>query len=97
MGLGSDGRTRLLWGNENGAASIWVISGTGAFESGKEFGPFAGWQPRSLGVSGSGSKVRLLWGHGNGAASLWFLSPGALLETGYEYGPFAGWSALSVK
>ena len=57
-----DDKTRLLWRHDDGRASVWVVSGAGLFEGGQEFGPFAGWQPRSLGVVDSDNTPRLLWG-----------------------------------
>jgi hypothetical protein len=39
-----DNKIPLLWRHTTGVASLWQLSPLGLFESGNEFGPFAGWE-----------------------------------------------------
>jgi len=85
VSLGPDGRSRLLWDNPNGAASVWVVNASGQFETGQEFGFFPGWRPRAI-STGLDSQSRLLWNHTDTRASLWLLNP-AVFIGGAEYLP----------
>jgi hypothetical protein len=74
-----------------------VLSSAGAFETGREYGPFAGWSPVNIGV-GADNRTRLLWRNTDGRASLWFLSPSTgAFDSGREFDAMSGWSLLSAE
>jgi len=86
MSIGGDSKTRLLWANANGAASVWVVNAAGQFETGQEFGPFSGWTPRTV-STGLDGQSRLLWNHTDTRASLWYLDPAVNFAGAAEYLP----------
>lgn len=88
--------TRLLWNHVDGRARLWTLAdATAALETGKEFGPFAGWAVRATAI-GPDNKARLLWNHVDGRASLWNLDAANAFESGVEFGPFPGWTIHSL-
>jgi arabinan endo-1,5-alpha-L-arabinosidase len=87
----------LLWQHTDGRASVWRPAQNGDFESGNEFGPFAGWTPQALAVSPADGTARLLWNHTSGTVSLWSLKPDLSFDSGAEFGPFVGWTAVDLS
>ena len=116
LAVGPDGRVFLLWTGRDRAASIWSVDmEAGAAQRGEaggarhgEFGPYDGWEARTLAVGPDGT-LRVLWAGADGAAALWSLpgwslTGGSLTREGFgggepealDCGPFAGWAARSL-
>lgn len=87
--------TCLLWTNTNGMASTWNVSAGGAYRY-HLYGPYDGWDARSL-AQGSDGAARLLWTHDGGLAALWNLADPQPDQTCLVYGPFDGWAATAFS
>jgi hypothetical protein len=72
-----------------------ALGATTTFETGFEFGPFAGWQATDV-SAGSDNNHRLLWSHEDGRASFWVVSPAGDFLSGFEFGPFPGWTPRAI-
>jgi photosystem II stability/assembly factor-like uncharacterized protein len=95
-GAASDGEggTRVLWTNDDGAASLWLTRLEGA-EVAFSYPPTSGWEATDVGAGPEGS-TRLLWTADDGAISLWAVDRSGVRTSVFEYGPYAGWSAAAI-
>ncbi len=90
----TDGLTRVLWDNTNGAASIWSLNNTTGVFSQFSFGPSPGWTAKAFSV-GPDNITHVLWANANGTASFYnYSTTGAFTQ--HTFGPYAGWAAVSI-
>jgi VCBS repeat protein len=86
-----DGRSDILWQNDNGQAAIWLMSGTNLI-GGAMVGPNLGpsWHVIGAGQFNNGdTKSDILWQHDSGQASVWLMD-GTTLVSGVAVGPNPG-------
>jgi hypothetical protein len=86
-----DGRSDILWQNDNGQAAIWLMSGTNLI-GGAMVGPNLGptWHVIGAGQFNNGdTKSDILWQHDSGQASVWLMD-GTNLLSGVPIGPNPG-------
>ena len=88
--------THILWTNTNGQASFWNYDTIAGTYTHNEYGPFAGYTPKTI-ADGSDGKTRVLWDNTDGSMSLWNLDNSTGAFTHAEFGPYAGWTAAALS
>jgi hypothetical protein len=90
--VGADGSTQTFWTGTDGSISLWKLDSRLNAVGSHVYGPYVGWSPVSLVVSGYANASYLLWSYTDGTASIWVLDTNLNFVISREFGPVAGWS-----
>ena len=97
VAVGSDNRSRLLWGTADGRGDVWAVTGANNPTPGPSFGPVAGWSVKAVASGSSDGLTHLLWTAPGGNAALWLLRSDGSLQSSAVFGPVgAAWQAQDV-
>ena len=80
-----DGRSDLLWRNDNGTLTIWLMNGTilsGSTDPGI-LGTNSGWKVGGTGDFNQDGKVDILFRNDSGALALWYMNGTNVLSSAY--------------
>jgi hypothetical protein len=89
-GLGGDGYTRTMVRGTDGSISIWKLDPALNFVGSHNYGPYAGWLPVALTVTGNNNSY-VLWKYTDGGASIWVVDANLNFVTSRNFGPIANW------
>ncbi|MCW3059911.1 MAG: hypothetical protein JWQ02_1732, partial [Capsulimonas sp.] len=67
------GVSSILWGEDNGAASLWTVNANYVVTKMVNYGPYDGWKATSVAVGGDGLP-HLLWNRYDATAAIWQMS-----------------------
>ena len=95
----SDGKSDILWQNDDGTPAIWLMDGTNVTFAGAvgPFNPGPGWQIKGTGEFNGDGKDDIMWQGQDGTAAVWLMN-GTIATVVGAVGPFnpgATWDIIA--
>jgi FG-GAP-like repeat len=89
----SDGKADLLWRNNNGAVTTWLMNGVSVISTAGLIGADPNWRVSHLGDYNGDGKADLLWRNTDGSITIWLMSGATILSATGILGP-SPWSVV---
>jgi len=91
-----DGISDLLWQNNDGSVSIWLMNGLCFRSASVILGAGTNWIPTRVGDFDGDGKSDILWQHLDGSVSIWLMNGLNYTNAGVVLGPGTGWQVKQL-
>ena len=88
-----DGKSDILWQNDNGTPAIWLMDGVSAIGGGHTHQSWAGWHVEDAADFNGDGKSDILWQNDNGTPAIWLMD--GVTAIGAAHSPILGRAGMS--
>ena len=89
-----DGKSDILWQNDDGTPAIWEMNGTTTINSATLANPGPSWHIKSTGDFNGDSKSDIFWQNDNGVAAIWEMNGTTTINSATLANPGTSWHAI---
>ena len=93
-----DGKSDILWQNDNGQPGIWLMDGLAPIaDSGSFFNPGPSWNAKGTGDFNGDGKADILWQNDDGTAGIWLMDGlNRLAGANVGFNPGPSWNVIDA-